>query len=490
MIGREIGNYRIVEKIGEGGMGVVYKAIETHLDRPVAIKALHPHLSSNVELMERFRAEARAQGQMNHPNVATLYTFIVQEGAAYMVMEYVDGEAFDRMVHRRGPIPSSEVLPAFRQALAGIGYAHRLGILHRDIKPSNIMLNREGIVKVMDFGLAKVMGDRSLTATGVRLGTVYYMSPEQILNRPADIRSDIYSLGATLYEILTGKAPFQGESDFHILNAHVNTPPPLMSGPCPNISGSTERAVMKALAKNPDERFQSAEEFAAALDPASDSVSPFAVTADLGDSQAITTRTVGPAPKPAATSSHRGRTAAVAVVVLALLLAAWYLLRPRSQSPAAAPPTSIATAQPAAPAASSQSVPAPPAPLPASAPPVVVPAGTVVTVRLLDPVDANSRNAGEDFTAEVARQVMVDGRVAFHARDAAVLRLEPAGTGSRFKKPDMNLRLKSVETDGQQHPVMSMPHLLKGGVVHTKHLTAGTHIDFELTAPLRLQPKP
>src|ERR1022692_3327550 len=165
MIGTEIGNYRIVEKIGAGGMGVVYKAIDTHLDRVVAVKALSPEFSGDPTLLERFRGEAHAQAQLNHPNLATLYAFLVQDDVAYMVMEFVDGETFHAMVARRGPIPAEEAVPLFRQALAGIGYAHRLGIVHRDIKPSNIMLNREGVVKVMDFGLAKVAGGHGVTRT-------------------------------------------------------------------------------------------------------------------------------------------------------------------------------------------------------------------------------------------------------------------------------------------------------------------------------------
>jgi len=150
MIGTEIGTYRIVEKIGEGGMGVVYKAIDTQLDRVVAVKALNPEYSRDPALLERFRGEARAQAKLNHPNLATLYAFLVENGAAYMAMEFVDGETFHAMLARRGPIPAAEAVPLFRQALAGIGHAHRLGIVHRDIKPSNIMLNREGVVKVME----------------------------------------------------------------------------------------------------------------------------------------------------------------------------------------------------------------------------------------------------------------------------------------------------------------------------------------------------
>jgi serine/threonine-protein kinase len=194
MIGTEIASYRILEKLGQGGMGVVYKAVDTGLDRMVAMKVLNPDLSKNPELVERFRAEARAQANLNHTNLATLYAFMVHQGTAIMVMEFVEGETFAQIIRRRGPIPEVEAIPLFRQALLGIGYAHRAGILHRDIKPSNLMLNKNGLVKVMDFGIAKVIGARGMTRTGTQLGTLAYMSPEQIQNRNVDIRSDVYEL--------------------------------------------------------------------------------------------------------------------------------------------------------------------------------------------------------------------------------------------------------------------------------------------------------
>jgi serine/threonine protein kinase len=229
MIGTEIGNYRILEKLGEGGMGVVYKAVDVNLDRTVAIKALNTELSGNPELEQRFRAEAKAQGNLNHTNLATLYALLIENGRPWMVMEFVEGETFEHMVQRRGPIPSEEAIPLFRQALLGIGYAHRMGIVHRDIKPANMMLNPQGIVKVMDCGIAKVLSARGVARTGTQIGTALYMSPEQFLNRGVDVRSDIYSLGVTLYEMLTGKVPFSADSDYQIMTDHVNTPPPLLT---------------------------------------------------------------------------------------------------------------------------------------------------------------------------------------------------------------------------------------------------------------------
>jgi serine/threonine protein kinase len=266
MIGRTIASYRILEKLGEGGMGVVYKAVDIGLDRLTAVKVLSADFSKNAELVERFRAEAKAQANLNHTNLATLYAFLVQDGTAFMVMEFVDGETFEQMIRRRGPIPEQEAIPMFRQALLGIGYAHRAGIIHRDIKPSNLMLNKSGIVKVMDFGIAKVMGSRGMTRTGTQMGTVAYMSPEQIQNRPVDHRSDIYELGVTLYEMLTGHLPFESDSDFQVMQDHVSNPPPPPSRFYPYVSKGVERVILKSLEKNPDARFQTVEEFGAALE--------------------------------------------------------------------------------------------------------------------------------------------------------------------------------------------------------------------------------
>lgn len=266
MIGTQVGSYRITQKLGEGGMGVVYKAVDVDLDREVAMKVLSSDLLKNPDLVARFRAEAKAQANLNHTNLATLYAFMLHEGTAYMVMEFIDGQTFDQMIRGRGPIPEREAIPMFKQALLGVGYAHRAGIIHRDIKTTNLMLNRNGIVKVMDFGISKVMGTRGLTRTGTQMGTVAYMSPEQVRNQNVDIRSDIYELGVTLYEMLTGHLPFESDSDFQVMHDHVNTPPPLPTKYFPYLSKGVEGVVLKSLEKNPDNRFQTVEEFGAALE--------------------------------------------------------------------------------------------------------------------------------------------------------------------------------------------------------------------------------
>jgi serine/threonine protein kinase len=268
MVGTQVGNYLIEEKLGEGGMGTVYRALEIQLERRVAIKVLNTDLARNQNIVERFRAEARAQANLMHPNIAVLYAFLVEGGNAMMVMEYIDGQNIQDIVKRNGPLQFQHAIPWFKQALAGIGAAHRMGIVHRDIKPSNLMVTRAGVVKVLDFGIAKATTGvaRSLTSAGTKLGTVFYMSPEQVQAGTIDARSDIYSLGVTLYEMLTARVPFESDSDFTVQKDHIQTPPPLPTAFAPNLPRGYEKIILKALEKKPAERFQTVEEFSAALD--------------------------------------------------------------------------------------------------------------------------------------------------------------------------------------------------------------------------------
>ena len=279
MIGQVVGTYKILEKIGEGGMGVVYKGVDTGLDRLVAIKVLTPDFAHNPELIERFRSEARAQANLNHTNITTLYAFLQAEGQCLIVMEYIEGETFEDLLIRRGKLPWKEATTVTQQALHGLGFAHGMGIIHRDIKPSNLMLTKTGTVKVMDFGIAKALGGSTKTRTGLQMGTPQYMSPEQIRGRQVDARSDLYSLGITLYQLLSGDLPFQADSDYELMSAHINTPPPVLTDIHADVPTGIEQCVRKALAKEPEGRFQNAEEFGTALDVRSKSPS------DLLDTQ-------------------------------------------------------------------------------------------------------------------------------------------------------------------------------------------------------------
>ncbi|HEX8186201.1 MAG TPA: serine/threonine-protein kinase [Blastocatellia bacterium] len=265
MIGSVVANYKIIDKIGEGGMGAVFRGVDTMLEREVAIKMLRPELSRQPNIVERFRTEAVTLAKLNHPNIATLYNFLRQGDDFFMVMEYVRGETLDSVIRRLGAIGCERAVQLFCLALEGIDHAHKLGIVHRDIKPANIMLTNSGSIKVMDFGIARVLGSSRMTKTGHLIGTVEYMSPEQVRGEETDARSDIYSLGILLYEMLTGRVPFSSTSEYELMRSQIETAPPPPTSFAPNIPLPIEQAIMRALAKKAQARYQTAGEFRSVL---------------------------------------------------------------------------------------------------------------------------------------------------------------------------------------------------------------------------------
>lgn len=265
MLGQIIGTFRIEQKIGEGGMGAVFRGHDLMLEREVAIKALRPELARQPELVARFRSEAITLAKLNHSHIATLYNFLRHGEDYFMVMEFVRGKTLDEIIRHSGAMEVERAVRIFCQALEGIAHAHALGVIHRDIKPANLMLAANDEVKVMDFGIARVLGTARQTKTGRLIGTLEYMSPEQMRGAETDARSDIYSLGILLYEMLTGRVPFQADSDYELMRAQVEATPLPPREFKADIPLAVEAAILQALAKDPAARFQSAAEFRSTL---------------------------------------------------------------------------------------------------------------------------------------------------------------------------------------------------------------------------------
>ncbi len=269
LVGRNIGKYRVVARLGRGGMAEVYKAYQPGLNRYVAIKVLHGHLADDEDFIERFEREATAVANLRHSHIVTVYDFDIEDGRYYMVMEFVEGPTLKAELKERSVQGQIFTLPETTRiffALAGaIDYAHTRGMVHRDLKPANIMFTSDGQVVLTDFGIARIVGATRLTLTGAIAGTPAYMSPEQGQGERGDERSDIYSLGVVLYEMVTGRVPFDADTPFAIILKHINDPLPLPTEINPDTPEAVERVILKAMSKNPDDRYQSAGQMAKAL---------------------------------------------------------------------------------------------------------------------------------------------------------------------------------------------------------------------------------
>ncbi len=264
MINTKILTYTVKSKIGEGGMGSVYLGIHQNLDRKAAIKVLNPELSNNAELIKRFHNEAITLSKLNHQNIVSIYDFVDSDGKYFLIMEYAEGDTLDIIIEKRGPIGENTAIKLFGKVLDGFSYAHQKGIIHRDIKPSNIIVGTDNEIKILDFGIAKILeSGNKLTKTGTRMGSINYMSPEQILARDVDTRSDVYSLGVTLFEMLSGSLPYNSdnESEYEIQTRILKEPLPSILQINQNISSNTDFVIQKATSKDPNQRFRSCEEF-------------------------------------------------------------------------------------------------------------------------------------------------------------------------------------------------------------------------------------
>ncbi len=267
--GKNLGKYRVLEPLGRGGMAQVYRAYHPQLDRYLAIKVLRSDLVEEAEFLARFQREARAVAGLRHPNIVQIYDFDVQDDLYYMAIELLDGDSLKARLNRYrtqgAAMPFGEVARILLDVLGGLGYAHSEGVIHRDIKPANIMLNRRGQAIITDFGIAQIIGGTQYTLSGALMGTLNYMAPEQGLHGRTDARSDLYSLGIVFYEMVTGKPPFDADTPLAILMKHLNDPLPLPRQLNPALPEPFERVLLKALAKNPEDRYQNAAEMADAL---------------------------------------------------------------------------------------------------------------------------------------------------------------------------------------------------------------------------------
>jgi serine/threonine protein kinase len=324
MIGTTISHYKILSKLGEGGMGVVYKAEDLKLHRFVALKFLPPHVSDD-EATQRFVNEAHAVSALDHPNICAIYEIDqTPEGQMFIVMPCYEGASLQSLV-KGGRLHLSQAVDIASQVARGLAKAHEKGIVHRDVKPANILVTDDGIAKIVDFGLAKLATQARLTRAGTTVGTVMYMSPEQARGEETDERSDIWSLGVVLYEMLTGKPPFKGEHEQAIIYSILNTPPEPVSRLKPGVPKDLEQLLDKALAKNPTDRYQWMSDFAADLDRFKNTLH--------GNTKVQTAPVIG------ASGTRRwiGLGGIIAAVVLAAVLGKTYYSKPQEK-----PITSIA----------------------------------------------------------------------------------------------------------------------------------------------------
>jgi len=270
--------YRILERLGKGGMGVVYGALDIEIQEYVAIKLLVPEIASNTKMIERFRNELKLARKITHKNVCRMYHLGREEETFFITMEYVKGENLKCFIDKAGRLPEKKILTIAKQLCSGLAEAHSLGVVHRDLKPQNIMIDKDGNAKIMDFGIARSIEGKRMTASGMAIGTPDYMSPEQIEGDEADERSDIYLLGVILYEIVTGQKPFDGKTPYSVALKHKTDPPPDPRKLNSELSKDLSRLIQKCMEKDRKNRYQGAEELLSELDRIEERITPLEKT--------------------------------------------------------------------------------------------------------------------------------------------------------------------------------------------------------------------
>src|SRR6478609_3053030 len=278
------GRYEIHRKIARGGMAEVFLARDRSLDRPVAVKVLFPEFATDPAFVERFRREAQAAANLSHPNIVGVYDWGAENSTYFIVMEFVDGKSLAEIVRTSGPLHPRRAAEVAFEVAGALGFAHAKGVVHRDVKPGNVIISTSGVAKVTDFGIARALSSPSedLTAAGAVMGTASYFSPEQAQGFPVDARSDLYSLGVVLFELVTGRAPFTGDSPVAIAYKHVQEQPPRPSDLVAGVPVGLEAIIGRLLAKQPDNRYLSADDLRADLRRWLDGDTPLALAAAQG----------------------------------------------------------------------------------------------------------------------------------------------------------------------------------------------------------------
>ncbi len=303
--------YRLLRELARGGMAVVWEALDTLLDRPVAVKVLHPQFANDPEFLERFRREARAAASLAHPNIVAIFDVGEDRtsGTPFIVMELAEGESLKERIRRSGLLPEGEVRETGAALAGALEYAHRRGVVHRDVKPQNVLVGADGRVRLADFGIAQALAASGLTRTGAVMGSVHYLAPELARGQPATPAADVYGLGVVLYEMATGLVPFTGETELAVALAHAQQRPVPPRTLNPRLAPSLEAAILRALAKRPEDRFGSAAELGRALSaPSAGQPTARMVGAPAGAAAATAYRAAAPrAASPASSppSTHR-----------------------------------------------------------------------------------------------------------------------------------------------------------------------------------------
>ena len=354
-IGSTIGDYQVVGILGAGGMGKVYKVRNVITDRMEAMKVLLPDLASAADLADRFVREIKVQASLDHPNIAALHTAVRVENQLLMLMEFVDGVTLDHRL-KDGVLPVRDAVDYVMQVLSALDYAHSRGVIHRDIKPSNMILTPDGVIKLMDFGIAKASTDHKLTMTGTTMGSLYYMSPEQIQGAATlDGRSDLYSVGVSFYELVTGKRPFDGDSQFAIMSAHLEKAPVPPISLDPRLPQALNDMILMSVSRDPNMRFQTAGAFRNALRSIA---APIPAPAAAPPAPARDSQALQPA-QPEKPRSKRGLWIAIGALATAAVLVGLIQFGPLKGGKAA--PSAVSAPAVAAPPAPAAAVPEQPA---------------------------------------------------------------------------------------------------------------------------------